>query len=113
MVWKKKKKSAVYNLRRYLKKLYEGYPTHYFYGYEKVENIEEGIQNLLDDGIIKGKEFNSGYKQGKSLQGAITLTHIIKRQYRLTAEGLRLVESWGIEKLTKLVTWLTIGLFII
>ncbi|MFW6026132.1 MAG: hypothetical protein ACOCRX_07300 [Candidatus Woesearchaeota archaeon] len=38
---------------------------------------------------------------------------IIKKRYRLTAEGLRLVESWGVKKLTKWVIGLTIGLFII
>ena len=46
------KKLVVYRLRKYLRKLYEGYPSHYFYGYEKTEGVEKVIYNLIDDGVI-------------------------------------------------------------
>ncbi|MEK6910751.1 MAG: hypothetical protein AABW82_03180 [Nanoarchaeota archaeon] len=96
-----KKNLIVYKLRKYLRKLYEGYPTHFFYGYEKVEGIEQGINNLLEDGLIKGEEFQSGYKQSKTpVYGATMFIPIIERKYRITAEGLKLVESWNMEKLT-------------
>lgn len=89
----------VYKLRKYLRKLYEGYPSHFFYRYEKIDGIEQGINNLLEDGLIKGEEFQSGYKQGKNLDGSTVLTPIMERKYRLTAEGLKLVESWNMEKI--------------
>ena len=93
----------VYKLRRYLRKLYEGYPSHFFYGYEKVEGVEEGINNLLEDELIKAEEFQSGYKHGKTpVYGLNTLTPVMERKYRLTAEGLKLVDAWNMERLTHL-----------
>ena len=95
-----KSKLIVYRLRKYLRKLYEGYPSHFFYDYEKVEGIEEGIKNLLEDGIIKGEEFQSGYKDEMTSDGATMLIPLMKRRYRLTADGLKLVDSWNMERLT-------------
>ena len=108
-----KKKFIVYRLRKYLRRLYKGYPSHFFYGYEKVDGVEEGIKNLLEDGIIKNNEFQKGYKQSKSpVYGSIMLIPIMKREYRLTAEGLKLVESWNIERLTYLIIVLSILTFL-
>ena len=109
-----KKKFIVYRLRKYLRRLYKGYPSHFFYGYEKVDGVEEGIKNLLEDGIIKNNEFQKGYKQSKSpVYGSIMLIPIMKREYRLTAEGLKLVESWNIERLTDLIIVLSILTFLV
>jgi len=109
-----KKKFIVYRLRKYLRRLYKGYPSHFFYGYEKVDGVEEGIKNLLEDGIIKNNEFQKGYKQSKSpVYGSIMLIPIMKREYRLTAEGLKLVESWNIERLTYLIIVLSILTFLV
>jgi len=100
---------VVYRLRKYLRKLYEGYPTHYFYGYEIVQGIEEGIENLIEDGIIKGQEFQDGHKQGKTPKyGLLMFIPIMKRKYRLTAEGLKLVDNWNIERLTYWIIGLSI-----
>lgn len=94
-------KLIVYRLRKYLRRLYEGYPSHFFYNYEKVDGVEEGIKHLLEDGIIKEEEFIKGHKEGETPVSKLrTLTPIIDRHYRLTAEGLRLVELWNTEKLT-------------
>jgi hypothetical protein len=94
--------------------LYEGYPSHFFYGYEKIDGVEEGIKHLLEDGIIKEQEFQAGYEEGETpVYKLRMLSPIMRKRYRLTAEGLRLVESWGIEKLTKWVMGLTISLVII
>ncbi|MEK6916006.1 MAG: hypothetical protein AABW89_05705 [Nanoarchaeota archaeon] len=79
---------VIYRLRKYLRKLYEGYPTHSFYGFEIKEGLERGLLTLEEDGIIK---------EGDD-----------KYSWRLTAEGLRLVESWDIEKLTYLIALLTL-----
>ena len=83
-----KNKLAVYKLRKYLRKLYEGYPTHSFYGYEVQGGLEKSLLILEEDGIIK---------QGDN-----------QYSWRLTAEGLRLVESWDIESLTYLMALLTL-----
>lgn len=103
-IWKFLKKIVwgkdlvVYRLRKYLRKLYDGYPTHAFYGYEITNEIVEGIQNLKDDKVIK---FIGTDENGKD-------------NYRLTAEGLRLVEIWNTEKLTLWVLLiLLIEIFII
>ena len=91
----------VFRLRKYLRRLYVGYPSHFFYGYEKIEGTEEGVKNLLEDNIIKAEEFQAGYKQGKTpVYGLTTFTPIMERKYRLTAEGLKLDEAWNIERLT-------------
>lgn len=108
------KKLIVYRLRKYLRRLYEGYPSHFFYKYEKIDGVEEGIKHLLEDGIIKENEFTKGYKEGETpVYKLRTFTPIIDKQYRLTAEGLKLVESWNVEKLTHWIIGLTIGLLAI
>lgn len=101
----------VYKLRKYLRKLYEGYPTHFFYGYEEIiEGIDKGIQHLIDDGIIKPspEKIHRGFKESsiKSQYGSIILEPVMQSQYRLTAEGLKLVEDWN----TKRLTWIGIGI---
>ena len=92
---------VVYKLRKYLRKLYEGYPTHFFYNYEKINGIENGIKNLIDDGIIIGEDFQNGYKTGKTpVYRLTTFEQIIQKRYRLTADGLKLVEDWNSQRLT-------------
>ncbi|MFH1376209.1 MAG: hypothetical protein ABIH25_01100 [Candidatus Woesearchaeota archaeon] len=104
------KKLVVHKLKKYLRKLYEGYPSHYFYGYEKIEGIEEGIKHLIEDGIIKGVESHTIYKRSsiKTKYGGIVLEPVIEQKYRLTAEGLRLVELWNTERLTLLILLLSL-----
>ncbi|MBU0977054.1 MAG: hypothetical protein KKD18_01425 [Nanoarchaeota archaeon] len=93
MVWKwikeiiLGKKLVVYEQRKALRKLYEGYPTHIFSGYlQKRIKFKEGIRVLEEDGIIK--------EDGLDPDG--------EPAHRLTAEGLRLVESWNMERLAYL-----------
>lgn len=82
------KKLVVYKLRKALRKLYEGYPTHLFSGYlERDIRLEAGIRNLEEDGIIK--------RDGLDPDG--------NPAHRLTGEGLRLVELWNIERLTLII----------
>src|SRR3989344_1878904 len=89
---------VVYKLRRALRKMYEGYPTHSFFGYlERDIKFKTGIVNLEQDGLIK--------RTAKNDEG--------NESYRLTAEGLRLVESWNVNTLTNIIIILTIGLFFI
>jgi len=56
------------------------------------------IPMLLEDKIIR--------EQGKDPGDS-------KMRYRLGVEGIKLVEQWSVERLTKLVMVLTIGLFIL
>lgn len=66
--------------------MYEGYPTHSYFGYlERDIKFQLGIDNLEEDGIIR--------KGGKSPDG--------RQMYRLTGEGLKLVEQWHAEKINK------------
>lgn len=110
----RRKNLIVYKLRKYLRRLYEGYPSHFFYGYEKIDGIEKGMKHLLEDGIIKEQEFQSGYEEGETpVYKLRMLSPIMSKRYRLTAEGLKLVESWNVEKLTHWIIGLTIGLFIL
>lgn len=94
---------VVYKLRKYLKKLYEGYPTHAFHGYEHTTQISTGINNLTEDGIIK---LIGNNKAGQPC-------------YRLTGDGLKLVETWENEKLVRtgiiltLIVLLVMGIQII
>ena len=86
------KKLVVYKLRKVLRKLYEGYPTHSYFGYiEKDLEFKEAIRVLEEDGIIK----NTGKFQGKDF-------------YRLTSEGLKLVEQWNMERLTNVTIILSL-----
>jgi hypothetical protein len=85
-----KRNLIVYKIRVYLRKLYEGYPSHFFSGYEYESQVDKGIKNLVEDKIIKPI-----YKN-RTLSG-----------YRLTAEGLKLVESWGIERLVKITLFVS------
>ncbi len=104
----------VYRLRKYLRRLYEGYPSHFFYGYEKIDGVEEGIKHLLEDGIIKEQEFQSGYEEGRTpVYKLRMLSPIMRKRYRLTAEGLKLVDAWNIERLTSWIIGLTIVLSIL
>lgn len=95
---------VVYKLRKYLRKLYEGYPTHFFYGYEDIiEGIDKGIQHLIEDGIIKPspQKIQTGFKEGETpVYKMRTLEPVFQSQYRLTSEGLKLVEDWNTKRLT-------------
>jgi len=82
--WIRGEKLVVYELRKALRKLYEGYPTHVFTGYlHKSIKLQEGINILERDGIIK--------KVGSEPDNLA--------KHRLTVEGLKLVESWNMERL--------------
>lgn len=79
------KNLVVYRLRKALRKLYEGYPTHKYSGYlQRSIQFQQGIKVLEDDKIIK--------KMGRDPDGNPT--------HRLLPEGLRLVELWNTERLT-------------
>jgi hypothetical protein len=43
----------VYKLRKFLKKLYRGYPTCIYFNHQKFNKFENSMKILLDDGIIK------------------------------------------------------------
>lgn len=74
------KNLVIYKLKKYLRQLYEGYPSYWYFGYENIDGeLVFGIPTLLGDGIIKH--------------------HSTLNEYRLTVEGLRLVESWNAERL--------------
>ena len=92
-----KKNLIVYKLRKYLEKLYEGYPTHAFHGYEKETEVEKGVKTLEEDKIIK-----LVYRKNDGVEG-----------YRLTAEGLKLVEQWHNEKLVKIGIVLSVIILIL
>ena len=113
-------KLVVYKLRKYLRKLYEGYPSHFFYGYEKekeMEGIEDGIKHLIEDGIIKEQGFTSGYEEGETpVHKMRMLSPIISKRYRLTSEGLKLVDGWYIERLALIgvvISLIILGLIIL
>jgi len=97
-----KKNLVVYKLRKYLEKLYEGYPTHAFYEYEyeKGTGIEEGVKILEKDKIIK-RESNTK-KNAEKRDG-----------YRLTAEGLKLVELWHHERLIIWGILISLAIFVL
>jgi len=78
LIWGKN--LVVYKLRKYLRKLYEGYPSYWYFGYEDTNReLRAGIPILIEDEIIK--------------------KHQTLNRYRLTAEGLRLVENWNTERI--------------
>ena len=84
---------VVYRLRKVLRKLYEGYPTHQYTGYLQQEiGFKEGIDNLEEDGIIKQDSIDQN----------------LNPSYRLTANGLRLVELWNTERLTLFILLLAL-----
>jgi len=74
---------VIYRLRKYLRKLYEGYPTHSFYNYDLTYEIKTGITRLENDKIIKS-----------------TGKHFGVKMHRLLPKGIRLVELWNMERLT-------------
>lgn len=93
-------KLIIHELRKFLRKLYEGYPTHFFFGYENNTELMGGMNILLEDKIIK--IYSVKDKVGNDRYG-----------YRLLPEGIKLVENWNVNKLTFWVIILTIGLFVI
>lgn len=88
---------VVYELRKFLRKLYEGYPTHAFFDYEKGGSLEAGMNLLLKDNIIE-----SVWKEKENKYGFI-----------LRVEGLKLVETWNIEKLTLWGTILSLTILLL
>ena len=95
-----KRRLAVYRLRKFLRKLYEGYPTRFFFGYEDKHELQQGINVLLEDKIVQSASIKD--KNGNERYGL-----------RIKPEGLRLVEGWHIERLTHWIIGLAIGLFIL
>jgi len=84
---------VVYKIRKYLRKLYEGYPSHAFYGgYDN--DVRDGLVVLQEDGVVA---YAGTDRQTQSQQ-----------HFRLTAEGLRLVEIWNTERLTFFIILLTL-----
>ncbi len=75
---------VVYKLRKFLRKLYEGYPDHFFFGYQNIHNLQAGMNTLENDSIVEHVATNP--------QGV--------RGYRIKVEGLKLVETWNTERLT-------------
>ena len=88
---------VVYKLRGYLNKLYEGYPTHFFFNYEKDTALADGMYALIEDGIIKKEQNEDEGRYG----------------YRLTANGLRLVEVWKNERLVRVGIILTLMVLVV
>ncbi|MEK6760736.1 MAG: hypothetical protein AABX93_02320 [Nanoarchaeota archaeon] len=82
---------VVWRLRKFLKQLYRGYPLFVCYGYDRLHRIDEGVETLIEDNLIK---FISEDQNGKN--------------YRITGEGLKLVDSWTIEDLTYSIILLTL-----
>ncbi len=84
---------VVLRLRKYLRKLYEGYPQFFCYGYDRLHRIDEGVDVLIKDKII---------------EEVVVPEDRINKYYRITADGIKLVESWNVEKLTYLIIVLTL-----
>ncbi len=85
---------VIYKIRKYLRKLYEGYPSHAFHGYENSQEIRDSLVVLQEDKII-------------AYAGVDRETQKLPH-FRLTADGLRLIELWNNERLTFFIIILTL-----
>ncbi|MBS3080904.1 hypothetical protein J4221_05510 [Candidatus Pacearchaeota archaeon] len=104
-------KLSIKEFKKMIKDMYRGYPNYKYMGFIE-EVFGSKILDILEaDGIIVrvGEIESTEIERKKEHEGI----KIGSSAYRLGARGIELVSQWNVEKLTRWITALTIGLLFI